>query len=206
MDETSHVPPPRPAKSKKRRWRPWVRGLHRDAGYFVVGFTLIYAISGLAVNHLGDWDPESVVTESTIPLKQPLPVDEVEATKELMEQLSLRGEPEDVFGTDLDLEFRLDNGSTTVFADKQAKTVLIRSERERALFKVLNWLHLAKGKKGWKYVADVYAVLLLYLATSGMVMLPGKKGLGGRGWVLVLAGVAIPVIYVLWSGGPWASA
>ena len=194
------------AKTKKPNWRPWVRGVHRDAGYFVVGFTFIYAISGLAVNHRGDWEPESVVTEKTVPLDTTLSEDENEATREVMAELKLDGEPADVFGTDLDLEFRLDRDNTTVFVDKEAKTILVRSERDRVLIKAANWLHLAKGKKAWKYVADVYAILLLYLATSGMVMLPGKKGFAGRGWILVVAGIAVPVIYVLWSGGPWASA
>ena len=28
--------------------------IHRDVGYLVVGLTLIYAISGIAVNHIDD--------------------------------------------------------------------------------------------------------------------------------------------------------
>ena len=36
------------------RWRPWIRAIHRDVGYFSVGLTFIYALSGLAVNHIAD--------------------------------------------------------------------------------------------------------------------------------------------------------
>ena len=37
------------------RVRPWLRAIHRDVGYIAVGLTFIYALSGLAVNHLTDW-------------------------------------------------------------------------------------------------------------------------------------------------------
>ncbi|MDO9276076.1 MAG: hypothetical protein Q7T92_11075, partial [Lutibacter sp.] len=37
--------------------RKWSRILHRDFGFFFIGTTLIYAISGIALNHLGDWNP-----------------------------------------------------------------------------------------------------------------------------------------------------
>jgi hypothetical protein len=68
--------------------------------------------------------------------------------------------------------------------------------------RVANWLHLNRGKKAWTYVADTYAVGLILLALSGVLLLPGRKGLIGRGGILVLVGAAIPVIYVHLSGGP----
>ena len=37
--------------------RKWSRILHRDIGFFFIGTTLIYAISGIALNHLSDWNP-----------------------------------------------------------------------------------------------------------------------------------------------------
>jgi hypothetical protein len=67
---------------------------------------------------------------------------------------------------------------------------------------VANWLHLNRGKKAWTYVADTYAGALLLLAISGMIMLPGRKGLFGRGGLLVLLGAAIPIAYVQLAGGP----
>jgi hypothetical protein len=59
-----------------------------------------------------------------------------------------------------------------------------------------NWLHLNRGKKAWTYFADSYAVGLLFLATSGLFMIAGKRGLFGRGIFFVAAGVAIPVVYL----------
>ncbi|HLV68425.1 MAG TPA: PepSY-associated TM helix domain-containing protein, partial [Polyangiaceae bacterium] len=65
-----------------------------------------------------------------------------------------------------------------------------------------NWLHLNRGKKAWTYLADAYAVFLLFLAVSGLFMIPGRKGLFGRGAVLASLGALVPVLYVVLSGGP----
>ena len=37
--------------------RKWSRILHRDIGYFFIGTTLIYGLSGIALNHMNDWNP-----------------------------------------------------------------------------------------------------------------------------------------------------
>src|SRR5262245_1888964 len=39
----------------KKRWRAWLRAIHRDVGYAAIGFTVIYAVSGIAQNHIEDW-------------------------------------------------------------------------------------------------------------------------------------------------------
>ena len=43
----------------------WLRAVHRDIGYLAVGFTVIYALSGIAMNHIDDWDPNFQATERT---------------------------------------------------------------------------------------------------------------------------------------------
>ena len=30
-----------------KRWRAWLRAVHRDIGYLAIGFTVIYAVSGI---------------------------------------------------------------------------------------------------------------------------------------------------------------
>ena len=45
-------------------WRKWNRLIHRDLGFLCVGLTVIYAVSGVAVNHVGDWNPNYIVTET----------------------------------------------------------------------------------------------------------------------------------------------
>jgi len=186
--------------SGRARWRPRLRKLHRDIGYLLVGLTFVYAASGLAVNHIEDWDPNFAQFERTVELAAPLPDDEDAASRQVLAQLGIADQPSDVFLYEHELEIQLDNRS--LFVDGEAMTILDRGQDERPVLRLANWLHLNRGKRAWTVIADGYAVLLLFLATSGMFMLPGKNGLAGRGWILVLAGAAIPVGYVVLSGGP----
>lgn len=183
-----------------KRWRPRLRSLHRDFGYLVVGLTFVYAASGLAVNHIDDWDPNFTQFERTHPLAEPLPEDEQAAASAVLAQLDIDEAPSDVFLYEQELEIQLENRS--LFVDGKAMTILDRGQEQRPLLRAANWLHLNRGKQAWTVVADFYAVLLLFLATSGMLMLPGKNGFAGRGWVLVLLGAAVPIGYVVLSGGP----
>jgi len=178
----------------------WLRALHRDVGYLLVGLTFVYALSGLAVNHIADWDPNFVSFEATYRLPEPLPASDEEATALVLATIGETRRPDEVFRTEDSLELLF--AEREVFVDLPNATILDRGQRARPVLRVSNWLHLNRGKKSWTYVADAYAVLLLFLATSGMFMLPGRNGLRGRGAVLVAVGVAIPVVYVLASGGP----
>jgi hypothetical protein len=182
------------------RWRPRLRGLHRDFGYLVVGLTFVYAASGLAVNHIEDWDPNFVQFERTHQLAAPLSEDEQDAARAVLDQLEIDEQPSDVFLYEQELEIQLENRS--LFVDGTAMTILERGQDARPLLRLANWLHLNRGKQAWTIVADAYAVLLLFLACSGMLMLPGKNGMAGRGWILVLIGAAVPIGYVVLSGGP----
>jgi hypothetical protein len=60
----------------------------------------------------------------------------------------------------------------------------------------LNALHLNNLKGAWTYVADGFAVALIFLALTGMTMMKGDRGLFGRGKYFVLAGLAVPVGFI----------
>lgn len=48
------------------KWRKWNKAVHRDFGYLFFGITLIYALSGIAINHLDDWNPNYIVYTENI--------------------------------------------------------------------------------------------------------------------------------------------
>jgi hypothetical protein len=194
---------PRAATERRRKHnlRPWLRALHRDIGYFAVGLTIVYATSGLAVNHLKDWDPNFKQVNRTHQLSLPLPTDDDAAAKSALRALAVHEEPREVYrasDTQLDLVF----DKRTFHVDTQSGVVHEEGQAARPLLRIANWLHLNRGKKAWTYVADSYAVFLLFLARSGLLMIPGRKGLFGRGAIVVLLGAAVPIAYVLLSGGP----
>jgi hypothetical protein len=197
--------------SFKLPWRRWLRALHRDVGYLAIGLTLVYAFSGIAVNHIADWDPNfkqmkntSHLDEASIARFSALSLSEensMEAAATLMKHLGRREPVEDAYAiSPRQLEITLKD--STLFFDADGGTVLEKGQKERFLLRAANWLHLNRGKKSWTWIADGYAVFLLFLATSGLFMLPGRRGIIGRGGLLAFLGAAVPVAYVALSGGP----
>ena len=47
-------------------WRKWNKAIHRDFGYFFLGMTIIYGLSGIALNHMQDWNPNYVIINKEI--------------------------------------------------------------------------------------------------------------------------------------------
>ncbi|MCA9662014.1 MAG: hypothetical protein KC486_26985 [Myxococcales bacterium] len=190
-----------PEGRRRLRWRPWLRAVHRDLGYTAVGLTVIYALSGLAVNHIEDWDPNFDNYEAVHQLGGPIAGDDAAVARRVLDHLDLDEAPTDVFRVDADeVQVLLENATLHVRTD--SGEVREEGQRPRVLLRIANWLHLNRGKKAWTTIADAYAIGLLTLAVSGMFMLPGRRGLLGRGALFVLAGAAVPVLYVTLSGGP----
>ena len=181
--------------------RPWLRAIHRDVGYVAVGLTFIYALSGIAVNHITDWsdgDPSFRNYSKTVQVGRLEGSDEAVAD-ELRKKLGITLKPREVYAAGPDnLEVLFDKRS--LHYDRGKGEVVDEGQEPRFLLRVANWLHLNRGKKAWTYFADAYAGGLLLLATSGIFMIAGKKGILGRGAVLVLLGILIPVAYVHFSG------
>jgi hypothetical protein len=183
------------------QWRALLRALHRDFGYLVVGLTLIYGVSGLAVDHIGDWDPSFANYQAMHELGPLAGQSDDDIAKLAAQKLGIKEEARDVYRaspTQLDVTF----DKRSIHVNPESGHVDEEGQKPRFFLRTANWLHLNRGKKAWRYVADTYATILLFLATSGLFMIAGKKGLLGRGAFFVLAGAAIPVIYVVASGGP----
>ncbi len=188
----------------RKRWRGWLRAIHRDFGYLAVGFTLIYALSGIAINHIADWDPNFHSQERSLTIA-PIPADASDdAAVALVIAATGTGAPDDVFRAGDELRLGYSDG-TAVTAIGDTGQVTVQARQPRFFLRVANWLHYNRGKKAWTYVADIYAVMLLYLAISGIFMIKGRLGLRWRGTILVGIGIAAPLTYVVLSGGPTAN-
>jgi len=185
----------------RKRWRAWLRAIHRDVGYLAVGFTIIYAIGGIAMNHVDDWNYTYNSKERTLAIAPVTDDATDEQAAKLVADAAGKGRADDVFraGDEVRLEYADGTKVTAIGAE-----VTVQEVKSRFFFRAVTWLHAAKGKQGWKYIADAYAVLLLYLAISGLFMIKGKLGLKWRGTLLVAIGVLVPVCYLYASGGPEA--
>jgi hypothetical protein len=175
-------------------FRKWNRILHRDLGYLVAGLTVIYAVSGVAVNHVRDFNPNFQITHQTVGLGGPVTAD---AALDLAIDAFGIGEP--IRGT-----FQPDPSTLRVFiedgtieVDLGSGTAVLETVTRRPLLGPMNFLHLNTPQRIWTWVADGFAVILGFLAISGLFMVKGRKGLGGRGKWLVAAGVVIPLAFLL---------
>lgn len=181
---------------RRRSLFRWNRILHRDVGYFCVALTLVYVVSGIAVNHIDDWNPNYVIAREERRF-EPIPVTDRETmVRALVERLGLTEAPKGAFRPDPGtVELYYDGWS--VVADAPAGIAKVERMRRRfALFEA-NELHLNRPKGLWTWLADGYAVLLGFLAVSGIFMLRGRSGLFGRGKWFLLAGLALPVIFLI---------
>jgi len=197
----------------QKKWpiRRTLRALHRDAGYLAIGLTFVYAVSGIAVNHIKDWDPNftQIDTTRTIALDPALstirltqdPAAARRVAASTLAALGRKDEIKDVYAVD-DAHVDVTLDGTMLYVDARAGSVREEGQKARFLLRVANWLHLNRGKQAWTFIADGYAGLLLFLAASGLFMLPGKLGLRGRGAILTGLGALVPALYVVLSGGP----
>jgi hypothetical protein len=166
-----------------------------------VGLTVIYALSGLAVNHISDWEPNFSEVRREHQLKVPLDSDDAQTATRAVTELHLAGPVREVYRVDETLlEVALDR--TTLRIDTRSGKVVEEGQEPRFFLRVANWLHLNRGKKAWTYIADGYAVFLLLLSTTGLWMFPGRRGIWGRAGLIAVAGALVPAVYVTLSGGP----
>ena len=181
-------------------FRAKIRSLHRDIGYLIIGFTIIYAISGIAVNHIGEWDANFSHYEKNLVVPDHIDIDVPNATEKILSHLDISSSPVDIFDSEHELEILLPLQEIVI--DKESNRITVRGKNPRPFLRTVNWLHLNRGKRAWTILADAYAGLLLFVALTGLIMIPDKK----RRWIAkytwVMFGIAIPIVYLYFSGGP----
>jgi hypothetical protein len=176
------------------KWRKWNNILHRDIGYTVVALTLIYGISGLAVNHIADWNPNYKIDKELITIARIETTDKDSMVSEALKKLQLAEEPTNTFRPDPET-LQLFFDSKTYSIDMPTGNVLIEHTRPRRVLYEMNQLHLNAPKGIWTFIADLFALSLIMMAITGMFMLKGPTGITGRGKWFIAAGTLIPALY-----------
>lgn len=183
-------------KMRKINWRRWNNILHRDIGYLTVGITIIFAISGIAVNHVGDWNPNYDIERDTFVISQLLAAGTEDMVSETLQRLNISDPAQSYFRPSREiLQIFLENRTIELnIITGQGTQEYVRA---RPVLHDMNYLHLNHAKKWWTYVSDLYAMALLFLAVSGLFVLRGQKGLTGRGKWLTGIGILIPAVFLL---------
>lgn len=183
-----------PAVKKKFKWRKWNNILHRDIGYVIAALTIIYSISGVAVNHIEEWNPNYTIEKELLKIEPIATQDRDSLVAEAMHKLSLEDEPENSYRPDRET-LQLFYEDRNYLIDLPTGNVIAEVPKPRPVLFEMNQLHLNAPKRAWTYIADAFAVALIIVSVTGLFVLKGKKGITGRGAWLTALGVLIPVLY-----------
>ena len=179
----------------KFNWRKWFRVVHRDFGYLFFGITLIYSISGIALNHLDDWNSNYIITRKEIRLDDPGQITRTISKDEMRAVMARLGEGKSYknhfFPSPNVVKVFLRGGSAVI--DLESGTGILEKTKRRPFFREMNYLHY-NPITIWTWISDVFAGVLIVLAITGLFLVRGAKGISGRGAWLTILGILIPLL------------
>jgi len=181
-----------------RLFRKWNRIIHRDFGYFFFGLTIIYCLSGIALNHKKDWNPNYNISYKEIALTDNLDkssVNEDQVIKLLKKYNEADHYKKYFFPDNNTLKIFIDNGSVSV--DMISGKGYIEKITKRPLFFEINFLHYNPGK-WWLWFSDIFCIGMITIAISGLFIISkSKNSLSKRGIWFILAGFVVPVLALI---------
>ena len=178
--------------------RKWSRILHRDIGYFFIFTTILYGLSGIALNHLSDWNPNysvdikhfttSINLENSASAKTAVLnlLDEIDDSKNYKSHYYQDASTLKVF---------LKGGSTVQVNVKTGKG-FAEYLTKRFVFYEANYLHYNPNRV-WTWFSDIFAGALILFAITSLFMVKGKNGIMGRGGIYTIIGIILPILF-LW--------
>jgi uncharacterized protein len=177
------------------KWRKWNKAVHRDFGYFFFGMTVIYALSGIAINHRDDWNPNYIIIEKQIEVG---PLLERLGKEEVLQLLKPFGEHKDYrrhfYPSPTRLKVFLHGGTAVI--DTETGYGYIEKTKRRPLFREMNYLHY-NPQKYWTWYSDIFSGALIVMALTGLFISRGPYGISARGGWLTLFGIALPVLFLI---------
>ncbi len=180
-----------------KKLRKFNRATHRDLGYFFVGMILIYSLSGIAINHLDDWDPSYIVKKWNVKTEQKIDKNDFDKSKAIaiLKEIDIDNKYRKFYFPNNERLKIFFKGGNAIF-DTKTGSGRVETLSKRKVFHTVNWLHYNPNFY-WKWFSDIFAVSLIILAISGMFILKGKNGLKWRGTILISIGILIPLIFLL---------
>lgn len=178
--------------------RRWSRLVHRDLSFFFSGMVLIYAISGIVMNHRNTINPNYSVELREYSITEAMPPQSGMKKDDVLRLLAPLGEEKNYtkhyFPKENQMKVFLKGGSSLV-VNLSTKQAVYEKLTRRPLISALTKLHYNPGR-WWTHFADAFAVGLIVITVTGLVMVKGNKGLWGRGGVELATGILIPLLFL----------
>ncbi len=171
----------------------WLRIIHRDLGFLMVGVSIVYGVSGMIVNHMGETDPAYKTLQESIVIPEDLMQSELPSYFESVGLPSIKR----VATIDEEHTRVMLEGGVGVYNSANGELVYEQHKRRPVVY-WFNRLHYNRVK-GWSIMGDLFALSLIFFALSGVFMVRGKSGVAKRGKWYLIVGVLIPIIYIILS-------
>jgi len=169
------------------------RAVHRDLGYFFFGMAIIYGLSGIALNHRHQWNPNYIITQGGYQLEMPrTEISGKDLSLHFLEQVGEENNYRTQLMTGNNLRIFIEGGSINV--DMGSGNANLEKIRKRPVFHQVNFLHYNTPRKLWTWFSDAFAAGLIILAITGLFVLKGKNGITRRGAWITSAGIIIPIV------------
>ena len=180
--------------------RKFFRLIHREFGYFFAAMTIIYVISGVALNHRNDWNPDMVITQYKDTIDDNISLVNVKKAEanSILKTLNISDEYKShYYPSENSLKIFLDisGGNGSVVINTETRICEVEKLERRYFFYPINQMHRNSFRKVWTWVADIFAVTLIVFAVTGIFMMKGKYQLSNYGIYRVIAGALIPLIF-----------
>jgi len=170
---------------------------HRDIGYLIAGLTIIYAVSGIALNHKNNWNPNYIFDNRTFTTKTQINRESFndETASTILNEINAGSAYKTFhFPTGNKVTLFIDGGFVQI--NSLTGEGVIEKISKRPLFYQLNFLHYNPGK-WWKYFSDVFCVALILVTVTGLFIIKGKNGITRRGAILTIIGFILPLLFLL---------
>ncbi len=177
-------------------WSKLNRITHRDIGYLIAGLTIIYAISGIALNHKHDWNPNYLIENKTFTTDIKITRESIndEIAKEILN--TVPGNPEYktyYFPSGNILTIFIEGGSVRI--NTGSGQGVIERISKRPLFYQINFLHYNPGV-WWKHFSDIFCIALILVTITGLFIVKGRNGITKRGAILTIIGIILPLLFL----------
>lgn len=185
-----------------RKWtsmRKWCRDIHRHLSFFFAGVICIYAVSGICLNHKRDFNSNISIQRYEIPLEGNFPMDISSVDKDalygMLEQLPAKEDytrHAPVGENGLKVFFK---GGSAMEVNLENGTAMYEKVRRVPVLSSFNRLHY-NPSRWWTLFSDIFAVCLLLITLTGMLMMKGRRGFWGLGGVEFAVGVLVPLLFM----------
>ncbi|GAB4202197.1 MAG: PepSY-associated TM helix domain-containing protein [Bacteroidia bacterium] len=170
---------------------------HRDIGYFISVLIIIYCISGIALNHIDDFNPDFIISRDTVSIPITFTFEDFNYDK--AKELSLYVHQNKIKVWDKpthdQLKIYYDNATFHIYIDRRVG--VYEELTKRPLIYHANLFH-RNSIEGWKWISDIFSTLLIIVTITGMFMLKKKNqhSIFKKGKWYLIAGTILPLIFL----------